>query len=188
MSTTVTPWELYKPEGGLVVSEANDYRSRGWGKVAKGAGKLLAGTLMSGTNTLVPVIATAEATANAILLYSIDATNVDVEVAVLKRDCEVNLAYLIFDGLNTSTALTALNSQGIIVRDAVLAAPGATFAGGGRAADPGLANSPYGPPGNAGIGAGFMAVDPEAEAAASPPNAPSQPASRTDQPPPAPRS
>ena len=185
MSTTVTPWELYKPDGGLVISEANGMRSRSWGKVAKGAGKLLAGTPMAGTNTLTPIVATAEATTSCILLYSIDATNYDVEVAVMKRDCELNEAYLITDGLNTSTVLTALNANGVIVRAAVLDGPGGTFGGGGRASDPALAGTPYGPGGNTAIGPGFMSVvEEEAPPPPTPDNAPSQHPSRTDQPPP----
>jgi hypothetical protein len=180
MSTTVTPWEIYKPEGGLVISEANGMRSRGWGKVAKGTGKLLAGTPMAGSTTLTPIAAGTESTASAILLYSIDATNEDVEVTTLKRDCEVNEAYLITDGLATGTVMTALNALGIIIRSAVLAGPGATYAGGGRATDPALANTPYGPPGNAAIAT--MSVG---AAEFTPDNAPSQSPAATDQPPPA---
>ena len=180
MSATVTPWEVYKPEGGLLLSEAQGRRSRSWGKVLKGAGKLLAGTPMAGINTLTPIAAGTEATTTAILLYSIDATNEDVEVSVVSRDCEVNEGYLITDGLDTSAVMTALNAAGIIIRAAVLAGPGATYAGGGRATDPALANTPYGPGGNAAIAT--MAVGAQE---ATPANAPSQPPARTDQPPPA---
>jgi hypothetical protein len=176
MSTTVTPWELYKPDGGLVISEAEGMRSRGWGKVLKGAGKMVAGTPVTGTTTLTPVAAAGEAGVTGLLLYSIDTTNADVEVAVLRRDCEVNEGYLILDGLAGPALITALTALGIIVRPSVLDGPGGTYAGGGRATDPALANTPYGPGGNA------SALTYEAEA--TPGNAPSQPPAQTDQPPP----
>jgi hypothetical protein len=187
MSTTITPWETYKPDGGLVLSEANGSRSRSWGKVPKGTGRLMAGTPMTGTNTLTPVAAAGEATTASVLLYSIDATNADVEATVMKRDCELNEAYLITDGLNTGQVMTALNALGIIIRSAVLAAPGGTY-GIPRATDPAVANTPYGPGGNASIGAGFMSAEEKAEAEAEAEDskaARETGSARTHQPPPA---
>jgi head decoration protein D len=180
----VTPWELYKPDGGLVISEAEGSRSRGWGTIASGGGKMVAGTLLAGTTTLTAVATPNEATITSVLLYSIDATNQAVEVAVLRRDCEINEGYVVWDGLVAATVITTLAALGIVVRPGALAGPGGTY-GVARASDPAFTNTPYGTTGNAGIGGGFMMVEAaEGDPPPDPPAARSQGPSRTDQPPP----
>jgi hypothetical protein len=180
---------------GMLVSEAQGQRSRGKRLLTVANTIYPPGTLLTG-----PVVATVGTAVDGILLYAAD-THAAVYATTLERDCEVNDAYLIQGSLVYADIGTALAKTGIVVREGVLTALGATFAT-PRLTDPALTNSIYGPTpvyptmAEALIASEEAIVDgkvitldtgeviPEVPPP-TPPDAPSQPPQATDTPPPA---
>lgn len=87
---------------GFLLSEASGQRSREAITIASGAGVLAAGTVLGKITASGKYLSSAIGAADgseaaaAVLLYPVDATSADVEVAAIVRDAEVNgnlLAY-----------------------------------------------------------------------------------------------
>lgn len=110
----------------FVMSEANHHRSRDAITVESGAGILAAGTVVGAKSNdkfiASPVAADDGAeTATAIILYEVDATSADVNVAAITRDAEVNgniLTYAADVDTDPERAAkaTELAAVGIVVR------------------------------------------------------------------------
>ena len=116
-----------KHTGEYILTEANGSRSRDQAKVASGAGKVQAGTILgkvTASGKYVPHAPAAEdgsQTAVAILYANVDATSVDALCVITARDSEVKGADLIYNAATDTDAEklavhTALASNGIIVR------------------------------------------------------------------------
>lgn len=177
------PIEPVPVMGGFVISEANGMRSRANGVLLASNGIVAAGTPLKGPVTgMAPgKISTDAATIIGILLYTVDTgTGANLEVSILARDAEVNESMLVYGGMVPSAVETQLNTLGIYVRHSVLDGPGGTFAGGPRTTDPALANTIWGPQGNAAIHevTAELAERPPVE----PPETPSQRPAQTDRP------
>jgi len=110
-----------------LLSEANFHRSRDKITVASGAGVLAPGTVLAkvtASGKYVPSAATGSdgsQTAVAILLYPVDATSADVDVAAITRDAEWNINTLTYgstvnDDTKKLAARTQLAALGIISR------------------------------------------------------------------------
>lgn len=115
----------------FLLSEAAGRRSRAQATIPAGTGKIEAGTvigqLTASTGHFVPspvaeVVGLEGAeVATAILGYSVDATDVDVEVAIIDRDAEAKIPMLIFDAsvddeTKTAAKVAQLNAVGIRAR------------------------------------------------------------------------
>lgn len=110
----------------FVVSEANNYRSRGKGTVVGGADGLEAGTILGkvGDNHVAydPAPDTASDGADDVtaILYEAVPAGETVERTLIERDAEVNGAHLVYqDGADDAAKATvnaALAGLGIIVR------------------------------------------------------------------------
>lgn len=91
----------------FLLSEASGRRSRSVGTIPSGTGKIAAGTVLgeltatAGHFVPSPAAETAGVegaeTAKAILAYGVDATNSDVEVALIDRDAEAKVGMLAYD-------------------------------------------------------------------------------------------
>ncbi|MFT3973321.1 MAG: head decoration protein [Amaricoccus sp.] len=110
-----------------LLSEANFHRSRDNITVVSGAGKLVPGTVLGkltagGKYTPSPATGSdGSQTAVAVLLYPVDATSGDVQVAAITRDAEWNGKTLTYAGsVDDDTKKAAKHTQlaavGIIVR------------------------------------------------------------------------
>lgn len=126
----VQVFDLGAPACGFILSEANGHRSRENGVVASGQGKLAAGTVVmdNGSGKLIAYGGgdTTEGGTNeaaGIICYAVDATSVDVAVAYIARDAEVNQKNLVFPANNTANPdnvgnmVASLGYKNIIVRD-----------------------------------------------------------------------
>lgn len=112
--------------GGFILSEANGKRSRENVTIVQGEGALPAGTVLgkitgSGKYRAYDNNGTdGSETAAAILIHPVDATDADVDAAVIARDAEVNQHELVWaDDNNTSdieAGIADLENVGIIVR------------------------------------------------------------------------
>lgn len=104
MPPTVLTEGRHGPE--FLMSEANSQRSRETVTVASGSGVLPSGLVLG----IVTASGKYEPSANAevlgsegaetgvaVLMYGVDATSADVEVAVIRRDAEVNTNIISFD-------------------------------------------------------------------------------------------
>ena len=114
----------------FLLSEASGRRSRSVVKVANGAGKIAAGTVMGKVTATGEYIPSPNAEtagkegaemATVILAYGVDATNSSVEVTVIDRDAEAKLPMLSFDASvddqdKTDAKIAQLNAVGIRVR------------------------------------------------------------------------
>ncbi|SER57299.1 Bacteriophage lambda head decoration protein D [Faunimonas pinastri] len=111
----------------FVMSEANFHRSRDNIVIAAGAGKLIPGTVVGKVTASKKYLGSATTatdgseTASAIILYGVDATDADAEVAAITRDAEVNGNILTYDASVTAAAdkttkIASLAEAGIIVR------------------------------------------------------------------------
>lgn len=114
----------------FVLSESSGRRSRANVTVASGEGVLEAGTVLGKVTASSKMVVSPNAevvgkegaeTATCILAYGIDATDTDVEVAVIDRDAEVKVAMLTYhDSVDNDTKKDAkvaqLDAVGIRVR------------------------------------------------------------------------
>lgn len=122
----VTYTEGRHPGEGLL-SEANFHRSRDKITILSGSGVLVPGTVLgkiTASGKYKPSTATGSdggQTAAAILLYPVDATSADVDVAAITRDAEWNGNTLTYgatldDDTKKAAARTQLAAVGIIAR------------------------------------------------------------------------
>ena len=115
----------------FLLSEANGQRSRDTAIIPSGTGKVTAGTVLGALTAnakhFVPspdaetVGKEGAEVASAILAYGVDATDVDVEVAIIARDAEAKLPMLSFDAsvndqTKTDAKIAQLKAATIVVR------------------------------------------------------------------------
>jgi hypothetical protein len=123
-------FEVGAPNTGFILSEANGHRSRENGIVASGQGKLAAGTVVTdnGSGKLIAYAAGdvtdpgGSGEAAGIILYNIDATDMDAAVSYIARDAEVNVHGLVYPEDTTgnpakANMIASLALLGIIVRE-----------------------------------------------------------------------
>lgn len=107
----------------FILSEANGNRSRDNGTLASGQ-NLTAGTVVqwNADNKLVVFDGTRDSgggldpQAAGILIYDGDASDGDLEVAYLARDCEVNVNLITFPALHQDDTVASLKTIGIVAR------------------------------------------------------------------------
>lgn len=115
----------------FLLSEANGHRSRTSVTIPSGTGEVVAGTVLGEmTATAGHFVPSPDAevvgiegaeTATAILGYYVDATDQDVDVAVVDKDAEVKIGSLLFDATvddepKTAAKIAQLNAVGIRAR------------------------------------------------------------------------
>lgn len=122
----VTFTEGRHPGEGLL-SEANFHRSRDKITILSGSGVLVPGTVLgkvTASGKYKPATATGSdggQTAAAVLLYPVDATSADVDVAAITRDAEWVVSQLTYgatinDGTKQAAAIAQLAAVNIIAR------------------------------------------------------------------------
>ena len=115
--------------GEFLMSEANGFRSRGRAVIKAGSGVFQPGTVIgaitAGKHAPSPdteqVGIEGAEVATAVTIYGGDATTVDVEVATIERDAEINLSATTFhvsvnDAAKKKAKLAQLADLGIIAR------------------------------------------------------------------------